>query len=173
MSHITSTQRYQIQTLLGKGGMAEVFLVADKKLHKSWAMKRIKKNSRSEILEAFYKEIRILSSIHHACIPSIIDQFGDDIYVYYIMDYFAGNDLLKQVKEKSYTFDDVLSCMLQICTIFIYLHSLEPKAIIYLDLKPENMIVDCSGTVHLVDFGTSQFLDELMYVSCATPRICC
>lgn len=173
MPFTTNNQRYQIITLLGKGGMAEVFLVDDLKLHKTWAMKRTAKNSQKEIIASFYKEVKILSSIHHVSIPGIIDQFEDDTYVYYVMDYFTGNNLSKQMNEQVQTFDEVLSYMSQVCNIFIYLHTLRQNAILYLDLKPENIIIDDCGVVRLVDFGTSAFFNELTSVSCATPRIRC
>ncbi|MEG0330334.1 MAG: protein kinase [Longicatena sp.] len=169
--------RYTIINKIGEGGLSEVFLVSDARLLKQWAMKRIKKHdermNQKTLLMTFQKEFSILSKLNHRGIPRISDQFEDENYFYVVMDYIKGETLASLLSEdKNRIENNIQDWMLQIIDIFIYLHGTRPYPLLYLDLKPQNMICDENNNLYLIDFGTSCFQEGWQVASSATPRIC-
>lgn len=148
-------KRYRIISLLGQGGSGCVYLAQDFGVGKLWAIKDIdmslteKRFAKSEIL--------MLKSIDNHCFPRITDAFVDCNHFFIVSDYIEGISLAQLLeggalsKIKSYKF----AC--QIAKAIEYLHSYDPP-ILYLDLKPENIMIKPDGRLYLVDFGISSFI---------------
>lgn len=143
---------------MGSGGSSEVFLVKHLKIECFRAVKRVSKNQR--IYEQLIKEVNILKNLSHPCIPNVYDIEEDDEYFYIIEEYIEGESLrayrLNQgnIQEKI-----IIKFALQICQLFSYLHHIK-NAILYLDLKPENIIIQ-EEQIKLIDFGAAIFLKEV------------
>lgn len=170
-------ERYVIERLIGKGGMAEVFLIYDERLHTNWAMKRLPKDchkvGEQAMLESFRKEVELLSSLRYAGIPRITDQFEDDLYYYVVMDYIVGQSLAKMLENHVHSDEKTIcSYMERLIHIFLYLHGLRPYPVLYLDLKPQNIVINEQGQVFLIDFGSCCYKDGLQKATSATPRVC-
>ena len=149
-------ERYEIIAELGKGGMSTVFLAKDKILDSYWAVKQVK-NSTSIDIEAFKKEVELLSSLSHSDIPRIIDRIevGDDFFV--IMDFIDGISLGKKVLvEGPLPEHDVVEWAKMLCDVLEYLHTVKQNPIIYRDMKPDNIMLINSGRVKLIDFGIAK-----------------
>lgn len=148
--------RYEMIAELGKGGMSTVFLAKDKILDSYWAVKKVK-NSTSIDIEAFKKEVELLSSLSHSDIPRIIDriELDDDFYV--IMDFIDGTSLAKKVLlEGPLPENDVVEWAKMLCDVLEYLHTVKSNPIIYRDMKPDNIMLINSGRVKLIDFGIAK-----------------
>ena len=150
-------QKYRILSQLGEGGTAEVFLGEHIRLGYLRAIKRIKKEQPA--YEQLMQEADILKGLTHPCIPVIYDVEEDAQYSYIIMEYVKGPSLkalcLKQghIKET-----EIVIICLQICKVFQLLHSAE-QSILYLDLKPDNIIVQ-ESKIKIIDFGAAKMAGE-------------
>ena len=159
--------RYEQREVIGRGGSSSVYRVWDHLLNKEWAMKVVEKNAHQVIRNAFKKEIYVLTKLSYKGIPSIIDTFEDDTKMYAVMEIVKGQSMDIYVKEKKIV--HIHRCMHNVLEILQYLHK---QSILYLDLKPQNLMVDEQGNVWLIDFGSCCFYFERQNVMTGTPRIC-
>lgn len=150
---------------IGQGGMSTVWLVeTDEK--RIFALKECRKEQHKSFYEAaLHKEAELLAGLHHPLIPSLIDY---DPKGSFVMDYIKGNSLECYLKadlsDKQYH-----QWMHEVCDILSYLHH---HGIFYLDLKPQNLICDENGHLHLIDFGVSvnEYHPSIFAI---TPRLWC
>ncbi len=158
-------KEYEKIRLLGSGGMSEVWLVEDKSNGQTYAMKEAKQHTTHSTVyrNALHKEAHILAGIHHPMIPSLI---AYEPRTYFIMDLIEGHSL--ETHMTNGIPDSILyGWMKEVIEILSYLHH---HKIFYLDLKPQNLMEDANGKLHLVDFGTSVYQDGPK-VSAITPRL--
>lgn len=152
------TDRYQIEAVIGEGGMGKVYRASDRKLPgKKWAVKSIRCFDGQAPLP---QEIELLTRLQHPQLPHIVDWFGPDEAgtVYIVMDLIEGQTLQSYFERKGmvFTFKEILTFVMQLCDCLAYLHTLDPQPIVYRDLKPSNVMIDHSGQLRLIDFGISQ-----------------
>ena len=148
--------RYEIITELGRGGMSTVYLARDKTLGSYWAVKQVKDSS-SVDMEAFKKEVELLSSLNHSDIPRIVDRIevSDDYYV--VMDFVDGTSLGKKVLTEGVVEESlVVEWAKMLCGVLDYLHHAKANPIIYRDMKPENVMLTQAGRIKLIDFGIAK-----------------
>ena len=148
--------RYELITELGKGGMSTVYLAKDRNLDSYWAVKQVK-NSSSVDIDAFKKEVELLSSLSHSDIPRIVDRIevNDDFFV--VMDFVDGTSLGKKVlTEGPLPEDHVVEWEKMLCDVLDYLHHAKANPIIYRDMKPDNVMLTQSGRIKLIDFGIAR-----------------
>jgi hypothetical protein len=151
--------RYRIISLLGQGGMGRVFLAEDLKLKgKRWAVKECLHVGSN--VQVFLEEAEMLAQLQHPQLPQLVDYFASDTggYAYLVMDYIQGPTLhdLFERGGRELAVDRVVHYSLQLCELFHYLHSFRPKAIIYRDLKPSNIMINEHDRVRLIDFGVAR-----------------
>lgn len=150
-------ERYRILSFLGRGGMGTVYLAEDLKLKgKRWAIKETVQ--RAEDYDKFIEEAEILVQLNHPHLPNIADFYGPDSEgrSYLVMDYIRGRTLEQCSAEGDIPYPKVLNYMIQLATLFEYLHSRKPHPIIYRDLKPGNVMIDEQERVRLIDFGIAR-----------------
>ena len=95
-----------------------------------------------------------MKNLHHPLIPKIYDLEEDSDFLYIIEEYIPGESLKALCRHRLLSEKEIFQFMIQISSIIEYLHSL-PQKIIYLDLKPENIIVN-GENCHLIDFGSAR-----------------
>ena len=150
--------KYRIIKLLGTGGNSEVYLAEHFRLGCFRAVKRIARNA--AVYEQFMNEANILKNLKHPCIPVIYDIEEDDTYSYIIEEYIEGSSLKAyRLNHNRITEKMVIDFSIQICSLLQYLHVKETP-VFYLDLKPENIIVD-GITLKLVDFGAASYQEHI------------
>lgn len=108
-------------------------------------------------LELFEREVNTLAQLKHPQIPKLLDHFRDDSpevsACYLVQTAIAGKTLRKTLDEEGPLNEaEVTALAHQILDILSYLHALNPP-VIHRDIKPDNLIVDPQGQVHLIDFG--------------------
>lgn len=146
-------ERYELITELGKGGMSTVYLAKDKMLGSYWAVKKVA-NDGGKDLQAFKKEVELLSSLNHADIPRIVDRIELAGEFYVIMDFVDGVSLGKKVLAEGVQPEkDVVEWAKMLCEVMLYLHTVKANPIIYRDLKPDNIMLTKAGRIKLIDFG--------------------
>ena len=124
-------------------------------------VKRIIKGIRktSPFYDSLIKEAGLLKILKHPQIPEIFDLEEDDEYFYIIEEYIAGESLKALCNLRALSEKEIFHFILQIGNIIDYLHSL-PNRIIYLDMKPENIIIS-EGNCYLVDFGSARHQNDM------------
>jgi len=158
------SDRYEIQKVLGQGGMGSVYLASDRRLQvKQWAVKETvfdykDDNERVEIEKLFIDEAHILAQLDHPNLPKVVDFFTEGGRKYLVMEFIEGETLEKLViDDKSFLpVEKVILIGLQIADVLNYLHSQKPNAIIFRDMKPSNVMITKDERVKLIDFGIAR-----------------
>ena len=145
--------RYQITKLIGKGGMAEVFLAWDNILNREVAIKVLKSDMSDDdvALERFKREAGATTKLSH---PNIVDVYdvGDDGDSHYIvMEYIKGYTLKQLIRRRgAIPYKESVWMIKQIAGALMEAHR---KGIVHRDVKSQNVLLKPDGTVKLSDFG--------------------
>lgn len=160
---------YDIIKTIGTGAYGRVYLIKDKKTHKSYALKALKKSKiiESNQLEHSYSERTILAQLNNQFIITLHRFIQDSKFLYFILDYIPGGELYTLIRsEATFKSDNARFYVAQIIHALDYLHT---NKIIYRDLKPENILFDNQGYLKLTDFGTAKVIDGKTYTLIGTP----
>ncbi|MEO8099325.1 MAG: protein kinase [Acidobacteriota bacterium] len=139
---------YKILSMIGKGGMGEVYLGTDTRLDRSVA---IKVSSR-EFNDRFEREARAISALNHPNICTLYD-VGPN---YLVMEYIEGDSLSKLLERGPLPLDKALTYAAQIVDALSAAHA---KGIVHRDLKPGNIMVTKNGA-KVLDFGLAKLSHE-------------
>lgn len=153
--------RYQIEQIIGRGGMGVVYRAVDKQLDETVAIKTIPGESlmRSpEELDRFKREIRLARRITHRNVLRTYD-YGEADGAYFIsMEYVRGYTLAELlVENKVLALRAALGIGRQICR---GLQAAHEQGIIHRDIKPQNVLIDPKGEVKLMDFGIARMTES-------------
>lgn len=166
MAGTVLVERYQIQDVVGVGGMGSVYRARD--LHfpnvvKLVAVKEMINQApdplvRQTIVNNFEREANILVTLNHPSIPKIYDFFTQEEKSYLVLEFVNGHDLEAILKKSPDPIreDQVILWAIEICDVLEYLHTHKPEPIIFRDVKPSNIMINSSNHVILVDFGIAK-----------------
>ncbi|HEX2959710.1 MAG TPA: serine/threonine-protein kinase [Chitinispirillaceae bacterium] len=146
-------ERYSIIEKINSGGMATVFLVEDKKLHRTVALKKLHPHltEHSETVNRFTNEARAIAALSHENIIKIYDFGKSSDGPFIVMEYIEGitlSELLEQHAELPNSI--VIEIARQIAS---GLHCAHSHGIIHRDIKPSNILIRKDGTIIITDFG--------------------
>jgi serine/threonine-protein kinase len=150
---------YKILSLLGEGGMGEVYLAEDTQLGRKVAIKLVKRGlGRASLIRVFRREERILASLTH---PNIARLYGGAVtpegVPYFVMEYVEGTRLDHSCDEQKLTIPERLQLFRKICAAVSYAHQ---HLVVHRDIKPANIRVTAEGEPKLLDFGIAKLLDD-------------
>src|SRR5438128_1096061 len=150
---------YQCVSLLGKGGMGEVYRARDTQLHRDVALKLLPSvfASDPERLARFQREAEVLASLNHPCIGQIYGLEGTGRSRCIVMELVEGETLEERLKRGPFPVDEALLITKQIAEALEAAHE---KDIIHRDLKPANVKITPEGRVKVLDFGLAKPLEE-------------
>lgn len=146
-------KRYEVIKLLGKGGMADVYLAVDTILNREVAVKVLRSDlsSDSVALERFSREALASTELSH---PNIVDVYdvGDDGDKHYIvMEYVKGYTLKQLIKKRgAIPYKEAVWMIKQLSGALMEAHR---KKMIHRDVKSQNVLIKPDGTIKLTDFG--------------------
>ncbi|TNV74080.1 hypothetical protein FGO68_gene9822 [Halteria grandinella] len=165
--------RYILGKQIGQGAYAVVRVATNKSDNKKYAIKVYDKSklTDSNRQRSVRREIKLLQKMNHPNIVKIYEAFETDEYVYLVMEYVGGGSLHSYLREKQnrrLEESDAKRIFKQILTALHYCHR---KSIAHRDIKLENILLDDSGTVKLIDFGFSTCIpnDKKIKMFCGTP----
>ncbi|WPZ19469.1 Stk1 family PASTA domain-containing Ser/Thr kinase [Geobacillus subterraneus] len=145
--------RYKIISLVGGGGMANVYLARDIILERDVAVKvlRLDFANDDQFIKRFRREAQAATSLNHEHIVSIYD-VGEEEGVYYIvMEYVRGSTLKQYIQQHApLPVEQALRIMDQLTSAIAHAHE---NGIIHRDIKPQNILIDEHGNVKVTDFG--------------------
>jgi tetratricopeptide (TPR) repeat protein/predicted Ser/Thr protein kinase len=145
---------YEIQEILGEGGMGVVYRALDPTLQRPLAIKVIRPEALgSQGKDRFLHEARACSRINHPNIVTVYAAGEEEGHPYLAMELLEGRTLREVIDEGPIPWE---KAVLWMADILDALHRLHQEGIIHRDLKPENIIVLGDGTVKLMDFGIAR-----------------
>ena len=144
--------KYHILKQLAASDYADVYLAEHTALRDMRIIKRIAK--KSACYQQLIQEAYIMKNLKHSNIPLIYDMEEDEEYSYIIEEYIDGESLVTYTYyQNNIQLEVIIDLIIQLATTIQFLHSMDPP-ILYLDLKPENIIVS-HDRIKLIDFGSS------------------
>ena len=156
--------------IIGRGSFGNVYLVRYIKTNRFYAMKVLFKSiiKQREEEEHTISERLLMAKLNHPLIVKMHFCFQDPKNLYFIMDLIQGGDLLYHLRLHN-RFDDEKT-RFYIAELILILEFLHENNVIYRDIKPENILIDKTGHIKLVDFGLSKIFEknEKMYTICGT-----
>jgi serine/threonine-protein kinase len=143
--------RYRIESELGSGGMATVYLAEDLKHHRKVAVKVLRPELAAVLgAERFLKEIEVTANLQHPNILPLFDSGEADSFLYYVMPYVEGESLRDRLnREKQLPVDDALAITTGVAKALDNAHE---RGVIHRDIKPENILLR-GGEALVSDFG--------------------
>jgi eukaryotic-like serine/threonine-protein kinase len=159
--------RYQLLSLVGRGGMAEVYCAVDTRLNRLVAVKVLPTlvASDRERLERFEHEARAVAVLNHPHICTLYDVGSEGETHYLIFEYLVGEPLSARLSRGALPHAEALTYSTEIAEALTYVHE---QGIIHLDLKPSNIMLTRSG-VKLFDFGVAELHHPDMTASVNDP----
>ncbi len=150
--------RYEILEILGEGGMGAVYKARDRELTRTVALKVIRPDlvRNPAIVERFKQELRLSHQVTHKNVIRIYDLGEGEGVKFITMEYIEGKDLRALIREKKkFTPIETVNVIQQVCQALDAAHSV---GVIHRDLKPQNIMRDCSGRILVMDFGLARTL---------------
>ncbi|MBI1732049.1 MAG: serine/threonine protein kinase [Gammaproteobacteria bacterium] len=149
---------YRIQRLIGKGGMATVYMAIQESLHRPVVLKildQVSAHRTEDLIERFIAEGRIIASLRHPNIITIYDIGLADTSLFISMEYVQGGDL-KQRMELPISVDETLDYLGKIAGALAEAHK---HGVVHRDVKPANILFRDDHTPLLTDFGIAKQVD--------------
>ncbi|MFF9865061.1 protein kinase [Streptomyces sp. NPDC013953] len=155
--------RYELSTVIGQGGMGQVWTAYDGRLDRRVAVKLLRPDhmaaatAADEMRRRFVRECRVTAQVSHPGLVTVHDAGSDGDDLYLVMEYVDGADLADHLAEHDpYPWQWAVSVGAQLCGVLAAVHAVP---IVHRDLKPRNVMVRPDGTVTVLDLGVASVID--------------
>jgi eukaryotic-like serine/threonine-protein kinase len=151
--------RYELEELVGSGGMSSVYRAHDRLLERKVALKILHQRyvEDAEYVERFRREARAVAQLGHPNIVTVIDRGEEGGRQFIVFEYIDGESL-KDVVDRSgpLPIDRVIEYGLQVAEGLAYAHE---QGLVHRDVKPQNVLLNGDGRAKVMDFGIARVLD--------------
>ncbi|XP_039032555.1 serine/threonine-protein kinase tricornered-like [Hibiscus syriacus] len=152
---------FELLTMIGKGAFGEVRVCREKTTGQVFAMKKLKKSEmlRRGQVEHVKAERNLLAEVDSNCIVKLYYSFQDDDdgYLYLVMEYLPGGDMMTLLMRKDILTED--EARFYVAETVLAIESIHKHNYIHRDIKPDNLLLDRYGHLRLSDFGLCKPLD--------------
>jgi serine/threonine protein kinase len=155
--------RYELATVIGQGGMGQVWTAYDRRLDRRVAVKLLRPDKVAagedvtELRQRFDRECRVTAQVDHPGLVTVHDAGGDGGELYLVMQYLEGADLGDHLAEHDpYPWPWAVAVAAQLCAVLSAVHAVP---IVHRDLKPRNVMVRPDGTITVLDLGVASVMD--------------
>ncbi|MFF5565851.1 protein kinase [Streptomyces sp. NPDC012623] len=156
--------RYELSTVIGQGGMGQVWTAYDQRLDRRVAVKLLRPDRMAaatgadEMRRRFVRECRVTAQVDHPGLVTVHDAGSDGEDLYLVMQYVEGADLADHLAEHDpYPWPWAVSIAAQLCAVLAAVHAVP---IVHRDLKPRNVMVGPDGRVTVLDLGVASVIDR-------------
>lgn len=161
--------RYQIQDMLGQGGMSAVYKAMDSNLKRVVAVKLIHAHLSNDpkFIDRFEDEAQAVAQLRHPNIVQVFD-FNHDNETYYMVQEFVPGETLQGYLERlnkagrPMPLEEAVKYMMEVCNALGYAHE---RGIIHRDIKPANIMIDVQGKAILMDFGIVKIMGGVKHTT--------
>ena len=150
--------RYQILKLLGEGGMGAVYKARDQEVDRLVALKVIRPElaGHASVLQRFKQELILARSITHRNVIRIYDLGVAEGCRFITMEFIEGRDLSSVLEERKLGPEEAVKILRQVCSALEAAHA---EGVVHRDLKPQNIMIEASGRVVVMDFGLARSME--------------
>jgi serine/threonine-protein kinase len=151
--------RYELEELVGTGGMSSVYRARDRLLERHVALKILHPHHSSDedFVQRFRKEARLVAQLSHPNIVTVIDRGDDGGRQFIVFEYVEGENLKEVVtREGPLPLRRVLELALQIGRGLAFAHS---QGLVHRDVKPQNVLMNGDDQAKVTDFGIARSID--------------
>ena len=154
---------YEIVSLVGSGGMGEVYRANDTRLDRTVAIKVVAGQVpiNPEFRQRFEREARHIAALNHPRICTLFDVGHQDEINYLVMEYLEGETLSRRLRRGAVPLEQALKIAIEICDALASAHR---HGIVHRDLKPANVMLTKSGA-KLLDFGLALSMAPMLTAS--------
>ncbi|BAD72247.1 putative serine/threonine kinase 38 [Oryza sativa Japonica Group] len=157
--HKICVDDFELLTIIGRGAFGEVRLCREKTSSNIYAMKKLKKSDmvvRGQV-EHVRAERNLLAEVASHCIVKLYYSFQDSEYLYLIMEYLPGGDIMTLLMREDTLTEHV--ARFYIAETILAIESIHKHNYIHRDIKPDNLLLDKNGHMKLSDFGLCKPID--------------
>jgi serine/threonine protein kinase len=146
---------YEVQEMIGHGGMGAVFRVRQPKLDRTVALKVLPRSLAADpaFAERFHREARALAKLNHPNIVTVHDFGEQNGWYFLLMELVDGINLRQAMQSNRFTPEQALNIVPKICEALQFAHG---EGVLHRDIKPENILLDAKGRVKIADFGIAK-----------------
>jgi eukaryotic-like serine/threonine-protein kinase len=151
--------RYELEELVGTGGMSSVFKARDRLLERDVALKILHEHyvTDADYVERFRREARAVAQLAHPNIVTVIDRGEQGGRQFIVFEYIDGENLKQVVnRQGALPVREAVDLALQVARALGYAHD---RGIVHRDVKPQNVILNEDGRAKVTDFGIARSLD--------------
>jgi serine/threonine protein kinase len=151
----TTLNHYHVLSLLGAGGMGEVYLARDRRLDRTVALKILPVDLARdpERMQRFEREARAASALNHPNVATIHDVGESDGLHFIVMEHVEGETIAARIAGRPLSPPDVIDIAVQAADALDVAHA---KGITHRDVKPANLMVTSRGHLKVLDFGVAK-----------------
>ena len=150
--------RYQLEELIGSGGMANVYKATDLLENRLVAVKILREECRGneDLVRRFKNESKAISVLDHPNIVKVYDVSVTDKLQFIVMEYIDGITLKEYMEYRAQplTYKETLHFITQVLAALQHAHE---KGIVHRDIKPQNIMLLADSTIKVMDFGIARF----------------
>ncbi len=149
--------RYDVERLVGEGGMATVFLAEDRRHGRRVAIKTLRPELAVSIgADRFLREVRVAASLQHPNVLGLYDSGESNGILYFVMPFVEGESLRDRLnREQQLPLHDAVRICREAAEGLAYAHG---RGVVHRDIKPENIMLQ-NGHALVADFGIARALD--------------
>lgn len=155
----TIAERYELEELVGSGGMSSVFRAHDTQLDRPVAIKILlgRYVDDEEYVERFRREARAVAQVSHPNIVTVIDRGEDGGRQYIVFEYVEGENLKELIlRTGRLPLRSAIELALSVADGLAFAHA---RGLVHRDVKPQNVLLSNNGEVKVTDFGIARSLD--------------